>query len=188
MSTLTVGFRQAERYYTATAVVLFGTAFQATHFTEHAVQFGMWIFGEKTVPWMSSLAMWLVHLLGEALVPNAVAKRQMMVGMEALHLIGNSIFLITLLSYYRLRATKTLRTATLIESFHLCEHLLLTVSVLALGKPLGMSTLFGFSTALLGTESAVGYRVSWHFLLNLIPTVLMVKSMTGRNSLGTAAR
>jgi hypothetical protein len=60
------------------------------------------------------------------------------------------------------------RWAFCIEGLHLCEHVLLTVTAIFVGKPIGVSTLFGYAPDL-GREFAVGYRVSWHFALNLLP-------------------
>jgi hypothetical protein len=37
------------------------------------------------------------------------------------------------------------------------------------GKPIGLSTLFGGSSVIGSREFAVGYRVTWHFAMNLLP-------------------
>src|SRR5689334_141202 len=83
-----------------------GLAFQVGHFTEHAVQFGVWVAGNlswvdanfcgRNVPYMSPLVTEFVRLLGFYLFPTASSARQMMVAMELLHLIGNIIFLSTI--------------------------------------------------------------------------------------------
>lgn len=173
------------------AVVVLGVTFQICHFVEHAVQFGMWVFGDRSAPWMSGPAMWLVHLIGNFVMPvphnnlhtAAFSAQQMMVGMEVLHLIGNSIFLVTIACLYVLLPTKWVRWALYIESFHLCEHLMLTTSAIFLGKPLGFSTLFGYSGLFWFKEGMVGYRVFWHFAMNLIPTVLVMVALMPRKRL-----
>lgn len=152
-----------------------GLAFQVGHFAEHAFQFGIWILGDlsnicgRDTPWMSPWVTEMVRQGGTLLFPAADAKRQMMLGMEVLHLIGNSIFLISLFCLYYCVRSKWIRWAIYVEGFHLYEHLMLTATAYFVGKPIGLSTLFGGSSLIGGQEFAVGYRVSWHFLMNLLP-------------------
>jgi len=164
-----------------------GLAFQVGHFAEHAVQFGVWLFGKsqwvvstfcgRDAPYMSRPVTEMVSLMGSYLFPNDNPARQMMMGMEVLHLIGNSIFLLTIAGVLCFIPTKLVRYAFYIEGFHLCEHLALTVTAYYVGKPIGISTLFGQSTTLWGKEAAVGYRVTWHFLMNLLPMPLVMIAM-----------
>jgi hypothetical protein len=161
---------------TAIAIVAgMGLAFQVGHFAEHAFQFAVWVIGENSQicgrdkPWMSPWVTELVRRLGIALFPAAGVPRQMMMGMEILHLIGNSIFLVSLGCLYYCRKSKWIRWAIYIEGFHLYEHLMLTATAYFVGKPIGLSTLFGGSSVIGSTEFAVGYRVTWHFAMNLLP-------------------
>jgi hypothetical protein len=78
---------------------------------------------------------------------------------------------------YRLCPTPAVRTALLIETFHLYEHIMLTCTVVFLGKAVGLSTLFGGAEYLGGHEFAVGFRVSWHFLMNLAPSVYVMRAL-----------
>lgn len=157
------------------AVAGMGLAFQIGHVAEHAVQFGVWILGDlsnicgRDTPWMSSWVAEAVRQAGAMMFSEADATRQMMMGMEVLHLIGNSIFLISLGSLYYCVRSKWIRWALFIECFHLCEHLMLTLSAYAVGKPAGLSTLFGGAGIVGSREFAVGYRVTWHFAMNLLP-------------------
>lgn len=159
--------------YIASVAVL-AMAFQVGHFAEHAFQFVVWLLGDlsgicgRDTPWMSSPVTDAVRSAGAVLVPSAAAPRQMMIGLEVLHLIGNSIFLMGLACLYAWIPSKWIRWAWYIEGFHLLEHIMLTVSALYFGKPLGISTLFGHSIDF-GREAAVGYRVTWHFIMNLFP-------------------
>jgi len=93
----------------------------------------------------------------------------MMRGMEVLHLIGNSIFLAGLASLYYCVPSKWVRWALYIETFHLYENISLTATAYFLGKPIGMSTLFGAVNVIGEREFAVGCRVTWHFVMNLLP-------------------
>ncbi len=146
-----------------------GVAFQVGHFAEHAYQFGHWLIVDRTKPWMGDAANWLVRKIG------VVTDCGSTMGMELLHLGGNSIFLATLAALVYLKPSKPMKWALGIEAFHLTEHMMLVASVALVGKPFGWSTLFGFAPSLLGSSNAaVGYRVGWHFVLNLIPTILMM--------------
>jgi hypothetical protein len=156
-------------------VAILGLAFQIGHFAEHAFQFVVWILGDlsnicgRNTPWMSVWATALVQRLGVLLFPARDTAAQMMLGMEVLHLIGNSIFLTGLACLYCWIPSKWVRWALYIETFHLYEHISLTTTAYFLGKPIGMSTLFGGSSLLGDREFAVGCRVTWHFVMNLLP-------------------
>jgi hypothetical protein len=160
------------------AVAGLGMAFQVGHFAEHAMQFGVWILGDlsnicgRDTPWMSPWLTEMVRGFGILLFPAAEAPRQMMMGMEILHLIGNGIFLTSLVCLYYCVPSKWIRWAIAIETFHLYEHVMLTASSYFVGKPIGLSTLFGGSSLIGSREFAVGYRVSWHFAMNLLPMPL----------------
>jgi hypothetical protein len=156
-----------------------GLAFQIGHFLEHGIQFGVWVLGSdqwlssnicgRDTPFMSWPVSELVRFVGVYLFPNATVARQMMMGMEILHLIGNTIFFTTIAGVYYFIPSKWVRYAFYIEGAHLCEHLVLTLSAYFVGMPIGVSTLFGQAPAWLGKSGAVGYRVTFHFLMNLLP-------------------
>jgi hypothetical protein len=162
-----------------------GLIFQVGHFAEHAVQFAVWCLGDlsqicgRNMPWMSPTATYLVQDLGLFLFPTADAPRRMMLGMEVLHLIGNSIFLSSLLCLYYCVPSRWVRWALYIEAFHLYEHISLTATAYFLGKPIGMSTLFGYIFTLNDPEFAVGFRVTWHFLMNLLPMPFAMIGLMG---------
>jgi hypothetical protein len=156
-----------------------GLAFQVGHFVEHAVQFGVWLTGKyqfvienfcgRDTPFMSWPVTEMVQFMGAALFPDGSTARQMMMGVEVLHLIGNGLFLATIAGMYYFIPSKWVRYAFYIEGGQLCEHVALTLSAYYLGKPIGVSTLFGQAGPLWGKEAAVGYRVAWHFAMNLLP-------------------
>lgn len=156
-----------------------GLAFQVGHFVEHAVQFAVWLFGTsqwvaanfcgRNVPYMSGPVTKAVAVAGAYLFPNADVARQMMMGTEILHLTGNCIFLATIAGVFCFIPTKPVRYAFYIEAAHLCEHVSLTLSAYCVGTPIGVSTLFGQAPILWGKEWVVGWRVSWHFAMNLLP-------------------
>jgi hypothetical protein len=160
------------------SVATLGLLFQVGHFAEHAAQFAIWLLGEQSnicgrdTPWMSPWVTEFVRQIGLALVPSADAARRMMLGMEVLHLIGNSIFLVSLMSLFYCVRSKWARWAIYIEAFHLYEHVILTATAYFVGKPIGMSTLFGAANVIGEREFAAGCRVTWHFAMNLLPMPL----------------
>lgn len=170
----------------AFVVALLGMLFQVGHFAEHVFQFIVWVLGDlsnicgRDTPWMSSWVSAMVSQLGTSFVPMADARRQMMIGMETLHLIGNFIFLVGLVALHYCARSRWSRWAVYIETFHLYEHVMLTVSAYFIGKPIGMSTLFGGANSLLDKDLAVGVRVSWHFLMNLLPLPFAMMAVVER--------
>jgi len=161
-----------------------GVAFQIGHFIEHLVQFLMWVFSDRTKPWMSPIAEWLTMCLSKVTDTGicSTTSKPMAVGMELLHLTGNTIFLATIfmlllrdlingfvLNHYTY-------WAFIIEGLHLCEHLALTISVILTGHALGVSTLFGHISSF-PIDTAVGYRVTFHFVMNLIPSILLMLAL-----------
>jgi hypothetical protein len=152
-----------------------GLLFQVGHFAEHAFQFAVWVLGDlsnicgRDTPWMSPWVTELVRQTGLLLFPKADEGRRMVLGMELLHLVGNSIFLVGLASLYYCVRSKWVRWAFYIETFHLYEHIMLTATALFIGRPIGLSTLFGGVNVLGDREFAVGCRVIWHFAMNLLP-------------------
>jgi hypothetical protein len=164
-----------------------GLAFQVGHFAEHAVQFLVWATGNypwvaqnfcgRAVPYMSPPATAFVHWLGTHLFPNDPPARQMMVGMEVLHLIGNAMFLSTIAGVLYLFPVKLARYALYIEGAHMCEHIALTLSAYFLDKPIGLSTAFGHAVSWWGIEAAVGYRVTFHVVMNLLPMPFVMMAL-----------
>jgi hypothetical protein len=156
-----------------------GLAFQIGHFVEHAVQFGVWLSGKyqwvvdnfcgRDTPFMSWPVTEAVRAAGAWLFPEANVARQMMMGVELLHLVGNGLFLATIAGVMYLVPSKWARWAFYIEGAHLCEHVALTLTAYWIGKPIGLSTLFGQASLWWGKEASVGWRVAWHFVMNLMP-------------------
>ena len=151
--------------------------FQVGHFIEHFLQWLVWIINIPAIcgrdtPWMNP---WMVPSLEQfgAWAWSAVPRNvQMARTMEVLHLVGNSIFLLGLGALLHIKSNKWIRCAFYIEAFHLYEHLMLTVTIFTVGKPIGMSTLFGGAFLFPDKETTVGIRVTWHFIMNLFPMPL----------------
>lgn len=92
-------------------------------------------------------------------------------GMELLHLIGNTIFMAGLGALavvytargYASTEFRNLRIALTVQGIHLLEHIALTLTVIFAGQAIGVSTFFG------GIEGPLlsSWRVWFHFLINL---------------------
>jgi hypothetical protein len=163
-------------------VAVLGLLFQVGHFFEHAFQFVVWLLGDlseicgRDTPWVSAWASNLVDRIGLVVAPAADAPRRWMLGLEVLHVVGNSIFFATLGLLYYLTRNRWLRWGLYIEAFHLYEHVMLTYTAFFVGKPIGLSTLFGAVD--LSKEFAVGVRVTWHFVMNLLPMPFVIIGLT----------
>jgi hypothetical protein len=143
-----------------------GMAFQVFHLLEHFLQTGYWFLNPAEAPWLT---------------PWAAAGRDMLIvggqvatGNELLHLVGNGIFfaaLVAMVYVCRLHLRPTVRyphlsKAITAQGIHLAEHVLLTVTLFAFGKSLGVSTVFGLASGAWGSS----YRVWFHFILNFAAT------------------
>lgn len=165
------------------AAVAAGLAFQVAHALEHLIQVTVWMGSPLTGPFMTPWARALVRGLARA------AGGDPAVGMELLHLIGNAVFAVTLVGLAGLCQTRVeagsvgdwptalllIRRAMAVQMLHLAEHVLLIATVLTTGTATGVSTLFGVLEA--GTPEAVAVRVLFHFMLNAIPTVLVLQAL-----------
>jgi hypothetical protein len=155
-------------------IIVSGLLFQVGHFFEHAFQWVVWLLGDyseicgRDTPWVSASVAVLVDRVGGLVAPDADRVRRFMLGMEVLHLIANGIFLTTLGLLYCATGNRWVRWGLYIETFHLYEHIMLTSTAFFIGKPIGLSTLFG-GASLGGQDFAVGVRVTWHFFMNLLP-------------------
>ena len=152
-----------------TVTVLF-LAFQVVHFIEHGAQITAWTFGYQDKPYMTPVGMWGMEKLGVLFYPNEDSVRQMKLGFELLHLLANLIFLLGIMGLLYFIKSNYVKWAFVIQGFHFYEHLSLTVSMIFINKPVGLSTLFGMA---MNQWVSVAYRVWWHFIFNLIPSVLV---------------
>lgn len=166
----------------AVLAVAGGLVFQALHAVEHLAQLGMWLLHPLAPPYFTPWA--LAGRDGLAVVAGGAGA-----GSELLHLIGNLVFLAALLGLRLVDATdgrlgvrplslpreRTVRRATVVQSVHVIEHLVLTFAVMLTGTPVGVSTLFGLLEA--GTPGATALRVLFHFTLNAVPTILVARAI-----------
>ena len=160
----------------ARAVVLIGVVGQVGHLAEHLAQVGYWVTHPNSpgrmTPWGDGLA----HGFG------SVDAARPALGMELLHLVGNMIFLAGLVGVMVLtcrapgvRARRWGRMGVIMQGLHGLEHLSLTLSVwFGARRAIGVSTWFGLMDPGPGLWT---YRVWWHFLANVIGTVIFAGAL-----------
>jgi hypothetical protein len=158
-------------YRACVTVIVVGVIGQIGHLTEHVAQVGYWLQHPNSQPWMTP---W-----GNALARgfDQVDTAKPTLGMEILHLTGNFIFLaglagIMVITRYS-RHTRTRRWGRMgvwMQGLHGLEHLSLTLSVwFGASQAIGFSTWFGQLTPGPGLWT---YRIWWHFLANVIGSVI----------------
>lgn len=144
--------------------------FQYGHFVEHIIQASAWLSGYTQTPYMTEFGHRLSGWLGTAFFDGASVERIQRLGMELLHLIGNTVFFLGTLGLWFLFRTRITIIALAVQSFHMFEHISLTLSSVFIDKAIGLSTLYGMP---MSNFTSVTYRVWWHFSFNAIPTLLV---------------
>lgn len=151
-------------------VVAAGVLGQIGHLQEHVAQAGSWVLNPERPPWMTPWGDALAR--GFGIVDPATHS----LGMEILHLVGNSVFLaglagIVLVTRYAAgsRARWWARMGVWMQGLHGLEHLVLTVSVAIGQQAVGLSTWFGTLPA---GPALWTYRVWWHFVANVVGSVI----------------
>ncbi|HEX3649973.1 MAG TPA: DUF6008 family protein [Pseudonocardiaceae bacterium] len=164
--------RRAWVYGSAITVITLGVLGQIGHLQEHVAQVAVWVFHPEAAagymtPWGGALAM------GFQMVDPA----RKTLGMEILHFVGNMIFLAGMCAIMvitsRARAAKARRWAKMgvwMQGIHGLEHLSLMLSIwFGAKQAIGLSTWFGLLDP---GPGAVTYRVWWHFIANVIGSVI----------------
>jgi hypothetical protein len=154
--------------------VVGGVALQGFHSLEHVVQVVFWGRDPYAAPYMSPLAKQAAAGL-ESIAANTFGFRGIpTLGMELLHLVGNTLFLLGVLSlligipFSNRRGAATI--AFVFEGTHLLEHVVLTSTVLNGSPAWGSSTLFAnLSGAQLST-----HRIWWHLVMNVAALALFL--------------
>lgn len=157
-------------YRGSVALIGVGVIGQLGHLQEHVAQVGYWLGHPNSPSWMTPWGTGLANGL-QTVLPNRPT-----FGMELLHLTGNFIFLAGLAGVMVItrRATKTQahrwgKMGVWMQGIHGLEHLALTVSVAFGSRAIGLSTFFGLIDPGPGLTT---YRVWWHFIANVIGTVI----------------
>ncbi|MEU2282469.1 DUF6008 family protein [Streptomyces sp. NPDC013178] len=164
-------------YRTAVGLIGLGVVGQIGHFQEHVAQAGYWIAHPYSPAWMTPWADSLARGMGQ------IDMTKPSLGMEILHLTGNFIFLAGLVGIVQitrrvggeLKSRKWAKMGVWMQGIHGVEHVVLTLSVaLGASRAIGLSTWFG---AVEPGAALVTYRIWWHFVFNLVGTVILSLSV-----------
>lgn len=171
----------------AGAIAVATLSFQMFHLLEHSFQVYFWA-KEPNDTWLSTVALQTAHGLNQycSLIMPTGTDRQFKVGLEVLHLLGNTIFLcgIIALGMVMRRGSASeefghtsygtsIRKAQFWETIHVVEHVVLTFTIVLTGRARGLSSLGGFVDG----APVLAWRVWFHFILHCISTVYLVRSM-----------
>lgn len=122
------------------AAAVGGLGFQLVHAVEHVVQAGAWVAAPHQSPFLTPWA-----VVGrDALAVGG----DLSLGNELLHLLGNVIFLVGLAALgwtagSAISGSRSLRVALVVQGAHVAEHVALSVTAAAVGRAIGVTTLFG---------------------------------------------
>jgi Family of unknown function (DUF6008) len=158
------------------AVIVVGVIGQIGHLQEHVAQVGYWLGHPNSPAWMTPWATGLANGYG------VVDTSKPTLGMEILHLVGNTVFLAGLAAVMVItrhaRETQSRRWGRIgvwMQGIHGLEHLSLTLSVwLGADRAIGMSTWFGLVQPGIGLTT---YRIWWHFLANVIGSCIFATAL-----------
>lgn len=165
--------RPDQRLAVAAIVAVGGLGFQVFHLVEHLVQAVVWIGSPDQPPFLTPWAIAGRDLL--AVTGNT--PRDVALGTELLHLVGNLIFLAGLVALAVLARRRSSRggssrvrglsVALFVQLGHVVEHVILTASTALVGTAVGITTAFG---ALEPGQTLWTLRVLAHFALNAAAT------------------
>ena len=173
--------RPQRRRQIVTGIAVGGLTFQALHMAEHIVQLGVWLWAPDRPPFLTAWA--------EAGRDHLAVGGHTALGDELLHLGGNLVFLAGLVALVALvgwrHRVPSLSVALVVQGIHVIEHIALTSSLLAAGRSIGVTTLFG---ALDPGPGLWGTRVIAHFGLNAVASAAAAVALVHIVARGRARR
>ena len=164
-------------YRASLGVIIVGVVGQIGHLQEHVAQVGYWLgHPNATSAWMTPWGVGLAKGFGQ------IDTSKPTLGMEILHLVGNTIFLAGLAAVMvitgRARGTRTRwwgRMGVWMQGIHGLEHLSLTLSVwFGATRAIGLSTWFGLMQPGAGLAT---YRIWWHFTANIVGSYIFAMAL-----------
>jgi hypothetical protein len=165
------------RRLAAVTAVVAGFGLQTFHTFEHLVQVRFWSDNPWSAPFMSPLAKKAASGLESIATSVFSLPTRPTLGMELLHLVGNTLFLLGIFALLVGKPFSSRRQpalfAFIFEGLHLLEHMVLTSFVIA-GRPAwGSSTLFN---ALSGAQLST-HRIWWHLVMNVAALALFTYAL-----------
>jgi hypothetical protein len=152
--------------------VVAGFALQSFHSFEHVIQVVFWGKNPYAPGYMSPVAKKAAAGLESIAASTLGWTGRSTLGMELLHLVGNTLFLLGIAAlligspFAAKRAGATL--AFTFEGLHLLEHVILTATTVAGYPAWGNSTLFN---TISGAQLS-SHRIWWHFVMNIAALAL----------------
>jgi hypothetical protein len=154
--------------YIAYIFVAAGALFQIFHTVEHIIQMYRWGISPYSPPYMSPVAKTAAKQLESSFANTFNITGIPNIGMELLHLVGNSIFLTGGIVLFYSPIFKKIKSyalyPVLFEGLHLAEHISLTFFAASKKSAWGSSTLFN----LLSGPQLTTHRIVWHFIMNVL--------------------
>lgn len=166
------------RWAAITAVVA-SLGLQTFHSLEHVVQSAVWAKNPLAPGYMSPLAKQAAAGLESVAASAFGITGRSTLGMELLHLVGNTLFFIGIVALvvgqpFASRRRAALYAATF-EGIHLFEHAVLTATTIAGFPAWGSSTLYN---TISGSQLST-HRIWWHLVMNIAALALTVHAVKG---------
>lgn len=163
------GIRSRVAAYLAVAA---GFGLQTFHTFEHVIQVVFWGRNPWAPGYMSPVAKKAAAGL-ESIAASAMGwTGRSTLGMELLHLVGNTLFLLGIAALLIGKPFASKRHGAILafsfEGLHLVEHIILTTTTVAGYPAWGNSTLFN---TISGSQLS-SHRIWWHFVMNVAALIL----------------
>ena len=164
----------------ALIAVIGGVGLQTFHSIEHVIQGYFWARDPLAPGYMSPLAKKAATGLESIASSTFGISGRSTLGMELLHLVGNTLFFLGIVALVIGAGFKAKQTAAkyalAFEGIHLLEHIALTATTVAGFPAWGSSTLYG---NLSGSQLST-HRIMWHLVMNLAALALTLYAISSK--------
>ena len=171
----------------ALLAVIGGVGLQTFHSFEHLIQGYFWARDPLAPGYMSPIAKKAATGLESIASSTFGISGRSTLGMELLHLVGNTLFflgIVALVIGVGFNAKRpAAKYALAFEGIHLLEHVALTITTVAGYPAWGSSTLYG---NLSGSQLST-HRIMWHLVMNVAALALTLYALTSKGY-GKSAR
>lgn len=171
----------------ALVAVVGGVGLQTFHSFEHVIQGFFWFRDPLAPGYMSPLAKKAATGLESIAAHTLGVSGRSTLGMELLHLVGNTLFFLGIVALVLGTQFASRRPAAVFalvfEGIHLIEHAALTATTIAGYPAWGSSTLYG---NLSGSQLST-HRIWWHLVMNVAALALTIYALVAKEY-GKSAR
>ena len=176
------------RRVAALLAVVGGVGLQTFHSFEHLIQGYFWARDPLAPGYMSPIAKKAATGLESIAAHTFGISGRSTLGMELLHLVGNTLFFIGIIALVigaGFAVKKPAAVAAMaFEGIHLVEHAALTATTIAGYPAWGSSTLYGNLT---GSQLST-HRIMWHLVMNVAALALTLYALSTSRGYGRTAR